>query len=146
MRTDEAAQEGIKTPRSGSGHLSLRRAESVATPRALEAESRVRVVEGLVSELFDLACQGPLPYQLAERRPRCHARQITMYLCRVVLSMTYQQIALAVGRDRSTVIHGCAAVEDRRDVLAYDGFIERCERCVRAVFTPDGEVGHAGRA
>ena len=85
-----------------------------------EACDRVHVVERLVGELFALGCQGVLPRGTRERRPDCHIRQITMYLCRVVLSMRYQHIAQAVGRDRSTVIHGCAAVEDRRDMAAYD--------------------------
>jgi len=98
-----------------------------------------RVVELLVSELFDLACQGNLPRQTAERRPKCHIRQISMYLCRVVLSMPYQKIASGLGRDRTTVIHGCAVVEDRRDNAAYDAFVDRCERCVRAIFQSTAE-------
>jgi DnaA-like protein len=145
MTPDEGLSEGAETARIRRGAGGTRKADKVVSPRALEAGSRVLVVERLVDELFDLACQGPLPYALSERRPRCHARQITMYVCRVVLSMPYQQIASALGRDRSTVIHGCAAVEDRRDLTVYDGFIDRCERCVRAVFSIDGEAGHAGR-
>lgn len=97
------------------------------------------IVLRLVGEMFDLACEGALPPRTAQKRPECHIRQIAMYLCRVVLSMPYQQIAAALGRDRTTVIHGCAVVEDRRDMPAYDGFVERCERCVRAVFATDRE-------
>ena len=75
------------------------------------------------------------------RRPQCHIRQISMYLCRVVLSLSYGAIGRALGRDRSTVVHACAAVEDRRDDRAYDVFVERCERCVLAVFA-SREAGH----
>lgn len=122
-------RNGAVEARSGSGDLT--------------AISNVSIVERLVRELFDLACQGPMSHGLAIRRPGCHVRQITMYLCRVVLSMRYQQIAAAVERDRSTVIHGCAAVEDRRDHAVYDGFIDRCERCVRAAFRIEAEADHA---
>lgn len=98
--------------------------------------NQVRIVELLVGELFDLACQGSLPRETAVRRPECHIRQISMYLCRVVLSMPYQHIARGLNRDRTTVIHGCAVIEDRRDNPAYDAFVDRCERCVRAIFQP----------
>ncbi|MBW3098640.1 hypothetical protein KY465_15250 [Pseudohoeflea sp. DP4N28-3] len=75
-----------------------------------------------------------LPHSVTRQRPQCQVRQIAMYLCRVALSMSYQSIARALQRDRSTVIHGCAVVEDRRDHPAYDAFLDSCERCVRAVF------------
>jgi hypothetical protein len=61
-----------------------------------------------------------------------------MYLCHVVLSVPYQTIGRSFGRDRSTVVHACAVVEDRRDDPGYDLFVERCERCVNAVFAPVG--------
>ncbi|WP_158285708.1 helix-turn-helix domain-containing protein [Pseudohoeflea suaedae] len=102
--------------------------------RRASRQTQVAIIQKLVAQLFDLGCQGALGAGTAARRPGCHMRQITMYLCRVVLSMPYQHIAEAVGRDRSTVIHGCAAIEDRRDAPDYDAFMDRCEQCVRVVF------------
>lgn len=100
---------------------------------------RCQVVGRLVSELFDAVFEpGLASSAMARRRPRCHMRQIAIYLCHVVLSVPYGTIALAFGRDRSTVAHSCAVVEDRRDDKTYDGFVERCERCVNAVFQPLG--------
>jgi hypothetical protein len=99
---------------------------------------RCRVVWRLVSELFDAACARDLPPGVARRRPGCHMRQIAMYLSHVVLSVPYRTIAKAFGRDRSTVMHACAVVEDRRDDIGYDRFVERCERCVNAVFSAFG--------
>lgn len=87
---------------------------------------RCRITWRLVAELFAAACGGP----------RCHMRQIAMYLSHVVLSLPYQSIATAFGRDRTTVMHACAVVEDRRDDAAYDRFVEQCERCIKAVFAP----------
>jgi hypothetical protein len=99
---------------------------------------RCRVVLRLVSELFEAALERELAGGVARRRPRCHMRQIAMYLSHVVLSVPYRTIARAFGRDRTTVVHACAVVEDRRDDLGYDRFVERCERCVNAVFAPFG--------
>ncbi len=97
---------------------------------------RCRVTWRLVAELFAAACERDLPEGVARRRPRCHMRQIAMYLSHVVLSVPYQGIATAFGRDRTTVVHACAVVEDRRDDAGYDRFVEQCERCVKAVFAP----------
>jgi len=97
---------------------------------------RCRITWRLVAELFAAACERDLPEGAARRRPRCHMRQIAMYLSHVVLSLPYQSIATAFGRDRSTVMHACAVVEDRRDDAGYDRFVEQCERCIKAVFAP----------
>ncbi|MGJ8570648.1 MAG: helix-turn-helix domain-containing protein [Hoeflea sp.] len=97
---------------------------------------RCRVTWRLVAELFAAACDRDLPEGAARRRPRCHMRQIAMYLSHVVLSLPYQSIATAFGRDRTTVMHACAVVEDRRDDAGYDRFVEQCERCIKAVFAP----------
>jgi len=97
---------------------------------------RCRVTWRLVAELFAAACERDLPEGVARRRPRCHMRQIAMYLSHVVLSLPYQSIATAFGRDRTTVMHACAVVEDRRDDAGYDRFVEQCERCIKAVFAP----------
>jgi hypothetical protein len=99
---------------------------------------RCTVVLRLVSELFDVATDAGLPEGVARRRPLCHMRQIAMYLSHVVLSVPYQTIGRSFGRDRSTVVHACAVVEDRRDDPGYDLFVERCERCINAVFAPVG--------
>ncbi|MEM5493966.1 helix-turn-helix domain-containing protein [Hoeflea sp. AS16] len=99
---------------------------------------RCRVTWRLVAELFAAACERDLPAAAARRRPRCHMRQIAMYLSHVVLSVPYQTIATAFGRDRTTVMHACSVVEDRRDDAGYDRFVEQCERCISAVFAPLG--------
>lgn len=99
---------------------------------------RCRIVWRLVAELFAMACEADLPEGAARRRPRCHVRQIAIYLSHVVLSVPYRTVATAFGRDRTTIVHACAVVEDRRDDTGYDRFVERCERCIEAVFAPLG--------
>jgi len=97
---------------------------------------RCHIIWRLVAELFAAACERDLPEAAVRRRPRCHKRQIAMYLSHVVLSVPYRTIAKAFGRDRTTVMHACSVVEDRRDDAGYDRFVERCERCIAAVFAP----------
>jgi len=99
---------------------------------------RCRIVWRLVAQLFAMACERDLPEGPARRRPRCHVRQVAMYLSHVVLSVPYAAVGAAFGRDRTTVVHACAVVEDRRDDRAYDRFVEQCERCIEAVFAPFG--------
>lgn len=99
---------------------------------------RCRIVWRLVAQLFAMACERDLPEGPARRRPRCHVRQVAMYLSHVVLSVPYTAVGAAFGRDRTTVVHACAVVEDRRDDRAYDRFVEQCERCIEAVFVPFG--------
>lgn len=100
---------------------------------------RCRIVWRLVTELFAAARAEDLPESAVRRRPRCHRRQVAMYLSHVVLSVPYRSIAIAFGRDRTTVVHACSVTEDRRDDAHYDRFVERCERCIQAVFAPFGQ-------
>jgi len=104
---------------------------------------RCRIVWRLVTELFTAICGQDLSEGAARRRSLCHRRQVAMYLSHVVLSVPYRSIAIAFGRDRTTVVHACSVTEDRRDDAGYDHFIERCERCIEAVFAPFGQ-DHAG--
>lgn len=43
------------------------------------------------------------------------ARQVAMYLAHVTFGLGFDAIGSAFGRDRTTVSHACAVVEDRRD-------------------------------
>lgn len=128
---------GVPDPAPASGSEKPRPGEAAATITFVDI-LRCRVTWRLVAELFAAACERDLPEGAARRRPRCHMRQIAMYLSHVVLSVPYQTIATAFGRDRTTVMHACSVVEDRRDDAGYDRFVEQCERCVGAVFAPLG--------
>ena len=48
------------------------------------------------------------------------ARQVAMYLAHVVYSLSYVDVAAAFHRERSTVAHACAVVEDARDDPAFE--------------------------
>ncbi|SMC96898.1 helix-turn-helix domain-containing protein [Rhizobium sp. RU36D] len=76
------------------------------------------------------------------RRLACHARQIAMYVCHVVLRLSLSEIGRAFGRDRTTVGHACHVVEDRRDDPAFEAFVSALERVARRLVEPQAGVFH----
>ena len=61
------------------------------------------------------------------------ARQTAMYLAHVGYSLTLTQVGILFDRDRTTVAHACALIEDRRDNPDFDLTIQLLERAVRAL-------------
>ena len=100
-----------------------------------------RIVRQLVLEMTALASDRPL-WRRDSRRSTCHVRQIAMYVCHVVLSLSLSDIGTAFGRDRTTVGHACNVVEDRRDDAGFDAFVSAIERVVLSVFGPAGIGSH----
>ena len=66
------------------------------------------------------------------------ARQVAMYLAHTGLSWPLGRVALAFGRDRSTVAHACAKVEDWRDDAVIDARLVELEACLQAAPRPRG--------
>jgi chromosomal replication initiation ATPase DnaA len=84
-----------------------------------------------------IAREKNVPLHLLVHRSRCRrktarARQLAMYLSHVVLGQTLGEIALAFGRDRTTVSHACAVIEDLRDDPAFDDEVSGYERRLEA--------------
>ncbi|MEL7273050.1 MAG: helix-turn-helix domain-containing protein [Pseudomonadota bacterium] len=55
------------------------------------------------------------------------ARQVAMYLCHTTFSLLLTEVGLHFKRDRTTVAHACALVEEKRDDLAFDTLICQLE-------------------
>jgi hypothetical protein len=91
-----------------------------------------RVVRNITAELVLLTGERIL-VRRERRRTACHIRQIAMYVCHVSLSLPMSEIGIAFGRDRTTVSHACARVEDRRDDRAFDEFVGTVERIVLSI-------------
>lgn len=70
------------------------------------------------------------------RAGTARARQLAMYLSHVVLGRTLKEVGEAFGRDRTTVSHACALIEDMRDDPAFDAELERLEQLLLT------ETGH----
>ncbi len=67
------------------------------------------------------------------RRPIAFARQTAMYLAHVVFGLTLTRVGICFGRDRTTVRHACALIEDRRDDPALEFGLSALEAGLRAL-------------
>jgi chromosomal replication initiation ATPase DnaA len=72
------------------------------------------------------------------------ARQVAMYLCHVAFALSLSRVAVAFGRDRSTVAHACHAIEDRRDDEPFDAWIGALEGSLREAPSPVQQLAGAG--
>lgn len=72
----------------------------------------------------------------AETRGRAEvalARQVAMYLAHVACGISLTDVGRMFSRDRTTVAHACAVIEDRRDDQVFDRAIELLETVVKAL-------------
>ncbi|WP_256120822.1 helix-turn-helix domain-containing protein [Shinella lacus] len=130
-----------KSTGAGQGVPRARKALREPTVPAVPPGIACRIVRQLVLEMTAVASDRPL-WRRDSRRSTCHVRQIAMYVCHVVLSLSLSDIGAAYGRDRTTVGHACNVVEDRRDDMAFDAFVSAIERVVLSVFGPAGIGSH----
>ena len=85
-----------------------------STARAASAECNCRFIEGLVAAAYRVA-PAEMRNRYRGRAGVAFARQTAMYLAHVHLGLTLQRVGAHFGRDRTTVAHACARVEDSRD-------------------------------
>ena len=94
--------------------------------RRIRKDARVRQLLRIVGRRHGVARR-----QLLNRR-RCRkhvafARQLGMYLMHVALSRPYSDVGAFFGRDRTTVTHACARIEDMRDDPVFDAEVALME-------------------
>lgn len=68
------------------------------------------------------------------------ARQIAMYLANTMFNLPATEVGLHFKRDRTTVAHACALIEDRRDDLSFEVMLEQLEALLAAAI----EAGNNG--
>lgn len=117
----------------GIGAVPLLADATPSYPASLPARIVCRIVSQITAETISLLSDRVIARR-ERRRPSCHVRQISMYVCHVALRMSFSDIGAAFGRDRTTVTHACHVVEDRRDDAAFDEFVSAIERMATAVF------------
>ena len=71
---------------------------------------------------------GPVPSRAA-----AFARQIAMYLAHVGFGLSMAEIGRVFGRDRTTVVHACHLIEDRRDEVRFDQLLDHLEQAAIAL-------------
>lgn len=77
-------------------------------------ESVCRAIQGLVAAALGISL-AELQAHSRGRAAAAFARQTAMYLAHVHFGISLSQVGRSFGRDRTTVAHACARVEDRRD-------------------------------
>lgn len=110
--------------------------------REPELPSEIRalrvIIEQTAAHAFDIEPEL-LSFPSRGRARTALARQAAMYVAHVGLSLSLTQVGQLFDRDRTTVAHACAIVEQRRDDISFDRAITLLERLVRIM------CGSAGR-
>lgn len=88
-----------------------------------------QVLDHVVTRVFSIKLKD-LSRNSRGRAEVALARQVAMYLAHVTCGLTFTQIGEMFGRDRTTVAHACAVVEDRRDDLQFDRVLQMMENAV----------------
>lgn len=129
--------------KAGEGPATEERPMSRA--RLLRFEARRRDVEGMRLALL-VAADFELPLEELFEPARCRAevalaRQAGMYLMHVALGRLYADVGRFFGRDRTTVSHACALIEEMRETALFD---ERLGRIEQQLAAPEPqETSHA---
>lgn len=89
-------------------------------------EAKVRSVHEAVEMVYRVE-KGLLKRPTRGRSRVAFARQVAMYLAHVTFGLTLTTVGRAFGRDRTTVSHACALVEDARDNPEFDRTLELLE-------------------
>lgn len=89
-------------------------------------EAKVRSVHQAVETVYRID-KGQLRRPTRGRSRVAFARQVAMYLAHVGFGLTLTTVGRAFGRDRTTVSHACALVEDARDNPEFDHTLEMLE-------------------
>lgn len=89
-------------------------------------------LEQMVATAYRLDA-SQLRQQSRGRQTVARARQTAMYLAHTVCGLSLTETGVIFERDRTTVAHACAVVEDRREDPSFDRAIEMLERSTRIV-------------
>jgi len=105
------------------------------SPRRLSPRDAPRlrtVIEATVAKVFAVTASD-LSQASRGRAPVALARQAAMYLAHVSCRLTLTEVGAMFARDRTTVAHACAVIEDRRDDAPFDRALELMEWIVPAL-------------
>ena len=101
-------------------------------PSASEAARLRRIIEGAIGDIFGVP-KADLSKASRGKAPVALARQVAMYVAHVACGLSLTQVGQIFARDRTTVAHACAVVEDKRDDPVFDRALELMEWIVPAM-------------
>ena len=108
-----------------------RKAASRPRPAAGDVRQACAITQAVVAVALDRADPGPQAAPTS--RAATYARQIAMYLAHVGFGIPMAAIGKSFGRDRTTVVHACHLIEDRRDEARFDDLLDHLEQAARAL-------------
>ena len=94
------------------------------------------VIEDTVAQVFGVT-QADLSIKSRGKAHIALARQAGMYLAHVMCGLTLTEVGVLFGRDRTTVAHACAVVEDRRDDPVFDRALDLLEWALPSLINPE---------
>lgn len=95
--------------------------------KTIDRDGRTAVLAaGVVAYAMEVAPEDLLAARRGDLRV-CLARQVAMYLAHVAFGLSLSRVALAFGRDRSTVSHAVQLMEGRRDDADVDAWFDALE-------------------
>lgn len=123
---DPCARQAVSDPgRDGPPRVGL---STCIDPAVFCRETRRVAAHAFVVSTADIAGGGTCTRRISR------ARQVAMYLSNVAGGVALGQVGNRFGRDRRTVAHACAVVEDMRDDPDVDLALTMLEGALRAVF------------
>jgi chromosomal replication initiation ATPase DnaA len=94
------------------------------------------VIEATVAQVFGVT-HADLSIKSRGKAHIALARQAAMYLAHVTCGLTLTEVGLLFGRDRTTVAHACAVIEDRRDDPIFDRALDLLEWALPSLISPE---------
>lgn len=98
---------------------------------ALRATAGARLAEVAIVAAVRIPLAG-LRAASRGRKSIALARQTAMYLAHVAFGLSLTRVGICFGRDRTTVRHACALIEDRRDDPALEFGLSALEAALLA--------------
>jgi hypothetical protein len=95
--------------------------------------ARARQVTLMLAGVLSLSEEDILNGQ---SREACTARRIAYSITRNAFAMSLARVAIAFGRDRSSIAHACRRLEDQRDDLAFDYWMTALENSAAVAPAP----------
>lgn len=109
---------------------------TAAPPRERRAAGDVQRACAIAQAVVEIALNPSGSRQKAQRPPAraaAFARQTAMYFAHVGFGLSMAEIGKAFGRDRTTVVHACHLIEDRRDDSRFDRLLDHLEQAAGAL-------------
>jgi hypothetical protein len=97
----------------------------------LRATAGARLAEAAIVAAIRIPLAG-LRAASRGRKSIALARQTAMYLAHVAFGLSLTRVGICFGRDRTTVRHACALIEDRRDDPALEFGLSALEAALLA--------------